>query len=143
MYSFKRIAGSLVRQTHPRQHFESAANFRTLIDSQVNMLPVKHGIFEEWINKFPVMSVRKASTLALSEEEKQQQGEEKGMMGTGSAGGKGDGPEKSAVHSYWGVSPAKLFKEDGTEWKWKSFRVRCLLDFLFVNLFFFFFGCCW
>lgn len=31
--------------------------------------------------------------------------------------------EEKAVASYWGVAPAKLLKEDGTEWKWNCFKV--------------------
>uniref|UniRef100_A0A0D9W8Z1 Uncharacterized protein n=1 Tax=Leersia perrieri TaxID=77586 RepID=A0A0D9W8Z1_9ORYZ len=27
-----------------------------------------------------------------------------------------------AIVSYWGIQPPKLVKEDGTEWKWLSFR---------------------
>ncbi|XP_074591815.1 ubiquinol oxidase 2, mitochondrial-like [Curcuma longa] len=30
--------------------------------------------------------------------------------------------EEKAVASYWGVAPAKLIKEDGTEWKWNCFK---------------------
>lgn len=33
-------------------------------------------------------------------------------------------PKDNAVVSYWGVSPAKVSKEDGTDWKWNSFRVH-------------------
>ncbi|OVA18452.1 Alternative oxidase [Macleaya cordata] len=130
MYSTKKIAGSLVRQLSPRLTYK--ATFRTLIDQPTNgfltgascflngsrgLPAVKPGM-EEWV-RFPVMGVRKASTLALGDEE---QREEKGLTETGSAGGQSDGPDKKAVISYWGVSPAKLIKEDGTEWKWKSFR---------------------
>lgn len=27
------------------------------------------------------------------------------------------------ILSYWGIEPNKIAKEDGTEWKWTSFRV--------------------
>uniref|UniRef100_A0A0E0KUQ7 Ubiquinol oxidase (non-electrogenic) n=1 Tax=Oryza punctata TaxID=4537 RepID=A0A0E0KUQ7_ORYPU len=33
-----------------------------------------------------------------------------------------DPQNKKAVVSYWGIQPPKLVKEDGTEWKWLSFR---------------------
>ncbi|RWR86845.1 ubiquinol oxidase 2, mitochondrial-like protein [Cinnamomum micranthum f. kanehirae] len=35
-------------------------------------------------------------------------------------------PNENKVVSYWGIAPSKLAKEDGTEWKWNSFRVLSL-----------------
>lgn len=69
-----------------------------------------------------MMGVRNGSTLTLDEKEQH----EENIPGTaGSAGGTsgGDGKGKDVV-SYWGVEPAKVIKEDGTQWKWNSFRVR-------------------
>ncbi|KAM7510671.1 hypothetical protein LguiB_009546 [Lonicera macranthoides] len=67
-----------------------------------------------------MMGVRNGSTLTLDEKERH----EENIPGTaGSAGGTsgGDGKGKDVV-SYWGVEPAKVIKEDGTQWKWNSFR---------------------
>ncbi|KAK2991309.1 hypothetical protein RJ640_024574 [Escallonia rubra] len=66
--------------------------------------------------RFPVVGVRNASTLTLGEKE---QTEEKENL-TGSAGGAGG--EEKEVMSYWGVEPAKVTKEDGTQWTWNCFR---------------------
>lgn len=41
----------------------------------------------------------------------------------GQKGSAGSGGEEEGIVSYWGVPPSKVTKEDGTEWKWKSFRV--------------------
>lgn len=43
-------------------------------------------------------------------------------------------PEENKGVSYWGIAPSKLAKEDGTEWKWNSFRVLSLsLSKIFVS----------
>ncbi|XP_008785032.2 ubiquinol oxidase 2, mitochondrial-like [Phoenix dactylifera] len=42
------------------------------------------------------------------------------MAETGGAAA--EGKKEKAVVSYWGMAPAKLFKEDGTEWKWSCFK---------------------
>ncbi|KAG0498741.1 hypothetical protein HPP92_003432 [Vanilla planifolia] len=31
-------------------------------------------------------------------------------------------PNSNQLTSYWGAAPRKLFKEDGTEWRWSCFR---------------------
>ncbi|RRT49974.1 hypothetical protein B296_00041521 [Ensete ventricosum] len=31
--------------------------------------------------------------------------------------------EEKALASYWGVAPPRLFKQDGTEWRWTCFKV--------------------
>lgn len=55
---------------------------------------------------------------------------------TAPVGGEEDGSSKGQVSpaanpsgskqltSYWGVAPRKLFKEDGSEWRWSCFRVN-------------------
>ncbi|GAV83135.1 AOX domain-containing protein [Cephalotus follicularis] len=59
---------------------------------------------------------RKRSTLALGEKE-----EEGGKQPvTASAGG--DAKNDKEIVSYWGVSPSRISKEDGTDWKWNCFR---------------------
>lgn len=43
-----------------------------------------------------------------------------------------DKPEDNAVVSYWGVSPAKVSKEDGTDWKWNCFRVHTYIIYIYL-----------
>ncbi|CAA6673759.1 unnamed protein product [Spirodela intermedia] len=40
----------------------------------------------------------------------------------GKAASAAEGGKEQAVASYWGISPSKVTKEDGAEWKWTSFR---------------------
>lgn len=40
---------------------------------------------------------------------------------------------KKEIVSYWGIEPNKIAKEDGTEWKWTSFRV--ISFFHYVNVY--------
>ncbi|KAL0324109.1 UNVERIFIED_CONTAM: Ubiquinol oxidase 1, mitochondrial [Sesamum calycinum] len=72
--------------------------------------------------RVPVLGSRNASTLALGE--KQQEEEKKkvqaGSDGGAAAGGGGNG--NKAIVSYWGVEPAKVTKEDGSEWRWNCFK---------------------
>ncbi|KAI3842216.1 hypothetical protein MKW98_026006 [Papaver atlanticum] len=112
MFSSKKLAGSMLNQIRP--HLQSSGSIRSLVDQSSNGLLLK--------TRVPAIGMRRASTIALGEEE--QHREEKGGFGGSSsaAGGNKDGPEQNGVASYWGVSPNKLVKEDGTEWKWKSFR---------------------
>ncbi|XP_068650335.1 ubiquinol oxidase 2, mitochondrial-like [Aristolochia californica] len=76
--------------------------------------PARNGSAWTWM---PVTGARHWSTLAPGVVP--EAADEK--SGSGSARGQADPPEKAVV-SYWGMSPAKVVKEDGTEWKWKSFR---------------------
>ncbi|XXG78118.1 hypothetical protein AAC387_Pa08g2129 [Persea americana] len=46
-------------------------------------------------------------------------GEDEKVVAGSTASGR---PEENKVVSYWGIAPSKLAKEDGTEWKWNSFR---------------------
>ncbi|OWM65019.1 hypothetical protein CDL15_Pgr028737 [Punica granatum] len=68
----------------------------------------------------PANRLRNESTLALVDRANhphrpdEKVAEEAGLAGAG-------GEEKGIV-SYWGISPVKVTKEDGTEWKWNSFR---------------------
>ncbi|RWR81073.1 mitochondrial alternative oxidase 1 [Cinnamomum micranthum f. kanehirae] len=43
-------------------------------------------------------------------------------LSAGATGDSKDGAAEKAIVSYWGIAPGKITKEDGTEWKWKSFR---------------------
>lgn len=75
--------------------------------------------------RFPA---RNASTVAL--DAKEQKEEEEKKVGTGSVGGVvGGAGDGKAIMSYWGVSPGKVTKEDGTEWRWSCFRVREIYDY--------------
>ncbi|GAB2296018.1 Alternative oxidase, mitochondrial precursor [Dionaea muscipula] len=73
--------------------------------------------------RFPVFGTRNASTLAVNDaEEKDHQMKEERVEKTGSAGGSvGGSGQKGAVVSYWGVTPKKVTKGDGTEWRWSCF----------------------
>lgn len=62
-----------------------------------------------WIRS--LVGSRSASTMAFGANRQQKEG------------AVGGGNRKEVV-SYWGVQPRKLMKEDGSEWKWKSFTVR-------------------
>nr|AUB29348.1 mitochondrial alternative oxidase 1a [Olea europaea] len=68
-----------------------------------------------------VGAARKASTLALGDK---QQEEEKKVQGgeTGGAAAAGGGNNNKGIVSYWGVEPAKITKEDGSEWRWNCFK---------------------
>jgi len=72
-----------------------------------------------WI-RLPVMGARNASTVALDAKEQKEEKVETGSAGGVAAGG-GGGDEKAIV-SYWGISPGKVTKEDGSEWRWSCFR---------------------
>lgn len=89
--------------------------------SAAAMEPASAGIFRlgalqggrvTW-QRFPV---RNCSTMTLDTKEKAEEG---GAAAGGAASG-GDG-DKEAV-SYWGISPPKIKKEDGSEWRWNCFR---------------------
>ncbi|CAK9149162.1 unnamed protein product [Ilex paraguariensis] len=71
-----------------------------------------------WI-RFPVMGVRKESTVALGDKDEHP---EKQAQTGGASGAAGGGGDDKAIVSYWGVEPAKVTKEDGTEWRWHCFR---------------------
>ncbi|KAJ0970894.1 hypothetical protein J5N97_018853 [Dioscorea zingiberensis] len=112
-----RSAGSLLRQLGPRL-FSTAVVSRTaaaaaepaqalLYGSSMFAAPARAPA--PWV-KF--LSVRMASTSTPAQEEVGRQEESVTTPGG----------EKKEVVSYWGVAPAKLVKEDGTEWKWSCFR---------------------
>ncbi|CAJ1930912.1 unnamed protein product [Sphenostylis stenocarpa] len=61
-----------------------------------------------------VGGLRSESTLALSEKEKTEK-----KVDLSCAGGK---KEQKGIMSYWGIESSKIIKQDGTEWKWNSFR---------------------
>ncbi|XAR69203.1 Ubiquinol oxidase [Bertholletia excelsa] len=67
-----------------------------------------------WV-RFPAVGLRNSSTLAMDTKERK---EEKELQSSGSAGG----PDNKEITSYWGITPSKVTKEDGTEWRWSCFR---------------------
>ncbi|XP_057477810.1 LOW QUALITY PROTEIN: ubiquinol oxidase 2, mitochondrial-like [Actinidia eriantha] len=71
-------------------------------------------VSEAWI-RFPVIGARNCSTVTLDAKT-----EKKAEAGS-ACGAAGGGRDKEIV-SYWGVSPAKVTKEDGGEWRWSCFR---------------------
>lgn len=70
-----------------------------------------------WI-RAPAIGLRNGSTLAVGEGAEQPHSREEEASGSAGAGG-----EEKGIVSYWGVSPTKVSKEDGTEWTWSCFRV--------------------
>lgn len=70
-----------------------------------------------WI-RAPAIGMRNESTLALGERAEQPDCREDKPARSAGAGG-----EDKGIVSYWGISPSKVTKEDGTEWKWSCFRV--------------------
>nr|XP_010906709.2 ubiquinol oxidase 2, mitochondrial-like [Elaeis guineensis] len=65
-----------------------------------------------------VASVRFVGTVPLTAVGGGKAAEKGGAAADGTACEK----KEKAVVSYWGMAPAKLCKEDGTEWKWSCFR---------------------
>ncbi|XP_077234832.1 ubiquinol oxidase 2, mitochondrial-like [Tasmannia lanceolata] len=121
-----KLVGSALRQMGPRlfstsmaRTFATQPGNRILTGStgfvHVSGPGVPESVGTAWV-RFPLSCVRNWSTMSAAAEE-----EEKGSV-TGSAGGRTEGCEEKAVVSYWGVAPGKVAKEDGTDWKWKSFR---------------------
>lgn len=111
-----RVAGSMMGRVGPR--FFSTLTIRSGAGDSITSV----SRFGGSDRVAAMMGVRNGSTLTLDEKEQH----EENIPGTaGSAGGTsgGDGKGKDVV-SYWGVEPAKVIKEDGTQWKWNSFRVR-------------------
>ncbi|NP_001289782.1 ubiquinol oxidase 2, mitochondrial-like [Nelumbo nucifera] len=69
--------------------------------------------------RLPVLGVRNGSTGALGGDEQTRNG-----LQTDSTGGTSDSPsdKPKPIVSYWGLVPSKVTKEDGTVWRWNSFR---------------------
>ncbi|KAJ4930460.1 hypothetical protein NE237_014249 [Protea cynaroides] len=119
MMRSSRMAGQRLKQLGPRS-FSTAARIEpatelltrsaSLFQKTTTGVPVRTSV--AWI-RIPALGLRNQSTLALN---KEQEGKD---VKTSSAG---SGPEEKAIASYWGISPPKITKEDGTEWKWSCFR---------------------
>jgi ubiquinol oxidase len=84
-----------------------------------------------------IFPARMASTSSAGADVKEGAAEKLPEPAATAAAAATDPQNKKAVVSYWGIQPPKLVKEDGTEWKWLSFRVSahqplmCALLFLF------------
>nr|QHQ71442.1 LcAOX1b [Liriodendron chinense] len=115
-----KLATSVVRHLGPRLYSTTA--IRTVANQPPHGLligtagifqpsgsPVPANAVAAWI-RYPV---RSGSTLAAGDARE----DDKTVTGTADAL-----TAEKAIVSYWGVPPAKVAKEDGTEWKWKSFR---------------------
>jgi ubiquinol oxidase len=92
------IAGSLLRQL--RGHFLSstAASGPTIFETS---LIIRYGIRLGMLSTASAQSEAKSSNISSSGKKRVEQ----------------------EVISYWGIEQNELMKEDGTEWKWTSFRV--------------------
>ncbi|EYU32314.1 hypothetical protein ABFS82_10G105400 [Erythranthe guttata] len=81
---------------------------------------------QPWMMRFSsVVGNRNASTLALGEKHQDQDdemAESGGSSGGAAAGGGGGNDNNKEIMSYWGVEPAKITREDGSEWRWNCFR---------------------
>ncbi|XP_058103890.1 ubiquinol oxidase 2, mitochondrial-like [Magnolia sinica] len=113
-------ATSVLRHLGPRLY--STTTIRTVVNQPPHGLltgtaglvhpsgsPVPANAVAAWI-RYPL---RSGSTLAAGDARE----DDKLVTGTASAR-----TEEKAIVSYWGVPTAKVSKDDGTEWKWKSFR---------------------
>jgi ubiquinol oxidase len=81
---------------------------------------VRGNVGEFLVRGTSVFGLRHGSTASFGEKDQQQNVQ---PVAEG-----GDKEEKKEIVSYWGVPPSRVTKEDGTEWKWNSFRVRLLLS---------------
>jgi ubiquinol oxidase len=72
--------------------------------------------------RLPVLGSRKASSVAVADKQQEDEGKKAQGGSTGSSASNGGGNGNKGIVSYWGVEPAKVMKEDGTEWSWNCFR---------------------
>ncbi|XP_024437624.2 ubiquinol oxidase 1, mitochondrial isoform X2 [Populus trichocarpa] len=80
---------------------------------------VVRGNVGEFLVRGSVFGLRHGSTASFSEKDQQQNVQ---LVAEGGGGDKEE--KKESTVSYWGVPPSRVTKEDGTEWKWNSFRRR-------------------
>lgn len=86
-----------------------------------NLAQNSEKMFVGWMRLPAVGGARNVGTLALGD--KQQEEEKKVQSGaTGGAAAAGGGNNNKGIVSYWGVEPAKITKEDGSEWRWNCFK---------------------
>ncbi|XP_042498513.1 ubiquinol oxidase 2, mitochondrial-like [Macadamia integrifolia] len=122
MMKGSRMASQLLKQLRPRL-FSTATLGEPATDilttgtysnffHTTTGVPVRTGM--AWV-RLPAVGVRHGSTLTSNKE-----GEEKEVK-TSSGSAAGEPKEKAMITSYWGISPSKVTKEDGTPWKWSCF----------------------
>ncbi|EHA8589318.1 ubiquinol oxidase 2, mitochondrial-like [Cocos nucifera] len=107
-----RITGLVLRQLIPRLFSTAAISGAAVMRSAHSLMVGSAGM--RTVPATWVASVRFVGTVPLTTVG----GGEVAKKGCATAGGK----KEKAVVSYWGMAPAKLFKEDGTEWKWSCFK---------------------
>lgn len=125
--SATRVARTMLAGVGPR-YFSTAGRGAVVKRSLLGGGGMLHGspvrsekVVMTWM-RFPA---RNATTVALGDKPQE---EEKVGAGSGgaAAGGGASGDNNKAVMSYWGVEPAKITREDGSEWRWNCFRVRLI-----------------
>ncbi|XP_010918097.1 ubiquinol oxidase 2, mitochondrial [Elaeis guineensis] len=110
------IAGSVLRQIGPHLFSTAAISRAAATGGTVHSLLAGFAGMRvapaTW-----VASVRFAGTVPETVDGGEA-AEKSGSAADGSTGGK----KEKAVVSYWGMAPAKVVKEDGTQWKWSCFK---------------------
>lgn len=76
----------------------------------------------EFLPRGGMVQIRHWSNMNTSSKTKEEQKTHNQPPHTDATNAAGDKAKK--IVSYWGVDPPKISKEDGTPWKWNSFRVR-------------------
>ncbi|CAL9188529.1 ubiquinol oxidase 2, mitochondrial-like [Musa acuminata AAA Group] len=100
----RRVAAAALRQLGPRL-FSTAAISRSAAG----------GTWEPTLGVSPLALSRFLSTAASI-------GGEGADERAGAIASASTKREEKALASYWGVAPPRLFKEDGTEWRWTCFK---------------------
>ncbi|CAL9091461.1 unnamed protein product [Musa acuminata var. zebrina] len=100
----RRVAAAALRQLGPRL-FSTAAISRSAAG----------GTWEPTLGVSPLALSRFLGTAASI-------GGEGADERTGAIASASTKREEKALASYWGVAPPRLFKEDGTEWRWTCFK---------------------
>lgn len=106
-----RIAGSMLRQLGPHLFSTAAISRAGATGGTV------HSLLAGSAGK-RLASVRSVGSVPVTVD----RGEAEKKSGFAADGSDSEKKEKAVV-SYWGMAPAKVVKEDGTEWKWSCFKV--------------------
>ncbi|XP_010278798.1 PREDICTED: ubiquinol oxidase 2, mitochondrial-like [Nelumbo nucifera] len=108
-----KLVGPLLKQLGPR--FFSSVTTGAMINEPVRgILLIRTATFHR-AGTLPVPGVRNGSTVALGNTEVQEKELPNSSLN-------GDGQDKKGFVSYWGILPAQVTNEDGTVWRWNSFR---------------------
>lgn len=107
---------------HTRQRLFSTATFKDVITTQGATSKFFGPRFtnNRGILGTPILEVRHWSTTAAPEEAREEKPVQPRTIVEYS------GKDKAVISSYWGVAPPKISKEDGSPWRWNSFRVRVI-----------------